>query len=95
MPADRPFSLVPPLTAPAPSDRFGRPIAVGDIVVVDHPILTFEVVEVRVQVDPRMPPGHIIHGVAHFLQHVPAGQPSQEVVLVTRPGKRPEAVTEN
>ena len=69
-------------------DRLGRHLEVGDLVVptTSGPLL-MRVTDVRAQMDPAHPKGHIIRGEATFSFFAPAGRPLPELLFVARPPK--------
>lgn len=69
-------------------DRLGRPIVPGDLIVqAPGQQILVQVTDVRPQLDPSGPKGHIIHGMARFQFFAPPGRPVPDLLFVMRPEK--------
>ena len=75
-------------------DRLGRPIMPGDLIVqAPGQQILVQITDVRPQLDPSGPKGHIIHGMAKFQFFAPPGRPVPDLLFVMRPEK-PEKPSE-
>ena len=70
-------------------DRLGRTLEAGDFIVANPQVHTLiQVTDVRPQMDPAGPKGHVISGVAQFQFFAPSGKRLPDLLFVMRPERK-------